>query len=43
LLVLYLHEIDFERVRRLIAEIATALDDPQRIGAFDAMVARARG
>jgi hypothetical protein len=42
LLVLYLHEIDLARIRGLVMEIGSALDDPQRIDAFDAMVARVR-
>ncbi|MFL6247782.1 MAG: hypothetical protein ACJ74H_17290 [Thermoanaerobaculia bacterium] len=42
LLVLYLNDINFDRVRNLIADIAAALDDPARVAAFDAMVARAR-
>ena len=42
LLVLYLQEVDLPRIRGLIVDIASALDDPQRIDAFDAMVARVR-
>jgi hypothetical protein len=42
LLVLYLNDIDLDRVRSLIIDIASALDDPARVAAFDAMVARAR-
>lgn len=41
LLVLHLDTIDLERVRALVAAIAAALDDPQRVAAFDAIVARA--
>ncbi len=43
LLVLYLDEIDLDRVRKLIGEIGTALDDPHRLRAFEAMLDRARG
>lgn len=42
LLVLHVSEIDIPRVRNLIAEIGSALDDPDRVNAFDEMVARAR-
>lgn len=42
LLVLHLDAIDLEHVRGLIVDIAAALDDPGRVAAFDAMVARAR-
>jgi len=42
LLSLYLQEIDLQRVRGLVAEIGAALDDPARIDAFDAIVARVR-
>lgn len=42
LLSLYLESIDLQRVRALIVEISTALDDPARIDAFDAIVARVR-
>ena len=42
LLVLYLNEIDLDRIRGLIAEIAAALEDPRRIDVFDEMVARVR-
>lgn len=42
LLVLHLPEIDIERVRGLITEIGSALDDPNRISLFDQLVARAR-
>jgi hypothetical protein len=42
LLVLHIDDIDLVRVRHLIAEIASVLDDPDRIEAFDRMVARAR-
>jgi hypothetical protein len=40
--VLYLDEIDLGRVRGLIAQIGTALDDPQRLHTFDALVESAR-
>jgi hypothetical protein len=43
LLVLYLDVIDLDRVRALITDIGAALDDPGRIGAFDAIVDRVRG
>lgn len=42
LLALYLGTIDLERVRNLIREIGLALDDPDRIDAFDAIVRRVR-
>lgn len=43
LLILHLADIDLARVRELIAQIGKALDDPQRLAAFDEMVERARG
>ena len=43
LLTLYGGVIDVERVRGLIRDIGSALDDPHRIDEFDAMLARARG
>lgn len=42
LLSLYLQTIDLQRVRALIVEISAALDDPARVDAFDAIVARVR-
>jgi hypothetical protein len=42
LLVLHHASIDLTRVRSLIADIAQVLDDPGRVAAFDAMVARAK-
>jgi hypothetical protein len=42
LLTLYLDAIDLQRVRALIVEISAALDDPARVDAFDAIVARVR-
>jgi hypothetical protein len=42
LLVLHLDRIDIGRVRRLVAEIAAALDDPSRVAAFEDLVRRAR-
>jgi len=42
LLVLHILDIDLVRVRGLVAEIATVLEDPDRITAFDRMVARAQ-
>ncbi|HKO57810.1 MAG TPA: hypothetical protein VJ276_18220 [Thermoanaerobaculia bacterium] len=42
LLVLHFADINLSRVRPLVAEIAIALDDPQRLEAFDAIVERAR-
>lgn len=42
LLVRYIDAIDVPRVRGLVAEIGTALDDPTRIDSFDAIVARVR-
>jgi hypothetical protein len=42
LLVLYIDTIDLAHVRTLVADIGAALDDPARIDAFDAIVARVR-
>lgn len=42
LLSLYFEAIDLQRVRALIVEISAALDDPARVDAFDAIVARVR-
>lgn len=42
LLTLHLETVDLRRVRSLVAEIAAALDDPNRIRDFDEIVARAR-
>jgi hypothetical protein len=42
LLTLHGDTIDLERVRRLVAEIAEALDDPGRVAAFEEIVKRAR-
>jgi hypothetical protein len=42
LLILHLASIDIERVRSLIVDIAEVLDDPERVAAFDVLVARAR-
>lgn len=42
LLSLHLEAIDLPRVRALIVEISAALDDPARVNAFDAIVARVR-
>ena len=42
LLSLHLDAIDLVRVRELIAEIGSILDDPKRVDAFDAIVARVR-
>jgi hypothetical protein len=42
LLVLHGRDIDLDRVRTLVAEIASVLDDPERMAAFDQIVARAR-
>jgi predicted nucleotidyltransferase len=42
LLTLHGDTIDLERVRRLVAEIAEALDDPGRVAAFEKIVERAR-
>jgi hypothetical protein len=42
LLTLHGDQIDLDRVRGLIVEIATVLEDPQRVGQFDAIVARSR-
>lgn len=42
LLVLHLGDIDLERVRGLIDEIGSALDDPNRINAFDQIVKQVR-
>lgn len=40
LLALHGKEMDIQRVRGLVTEIATVLDDPQRIAAFDAILRR---
>jgi hypothetical protein len=42
LLQLHLGQIDLDRVRTLIAEIATVLGDPDRLRRFDTLVERAR-
>ncbi len=42
LLALYLDTIDLDRVRNLIREIGEALDEPQRLESFDALVKRVR-
>jgi predicted nucleotidyltransferase len=42
LLVIHFDEIDLVRVRAFIGDIAAALDDPDRVDTFDAMVARVR-
>jgi Nucleotidyltransferase of unknown function (DUF6036) len=42
LLVLHLDDINLDRVRTVIRDIAVALDDPTRVDAFDAIVERAR-
>lgn len=41
-LVLHLPQIDLPRVRELVREIGSALDDPGRIEAFDEIVGRVR-
>lgn len=42
LLLLHLERIDLARVCRLVAEIATALDDEARIASFEALIRNAR-
>jgi len=42
LLVLHIQEVDLSRVRDLVEQIGSALDDPLRLAAFDEMVRRAR-
>jgi len=42
LLALYIGQIDLDRVRNLVRDIGAALDDPERIDAFDALVTRVR-
>lgn len=42
LLTLHGDQIDLDRVRRLIVEIAAVLEDPGRVALFDAIVARSR-
>jgi hypothetical protein len=42
LLTLHGDQIDLDRVRRLIVEIAAVLEDPERVRQFDAIVARFR-
>lgn len=41
LLVLHLDSVDLARVRRLVGEIAAALDDPKRVAAFEGLVREA--
>jgi len=41
LLIRYIDQIDIERVRSLVVEIARVLDDPSRVDAFDELVRRA--
>jgi predicted nucleotidyltransferase len=36
-------DIDLDYVRRIVAEFAAALDEPERIPAFDQLIARALG
>lgn len=43
LLVLHGRSIDLERVRRLVREFAMALDEPERIDQFEALLRRAFG
>jgi hypothetical protein len=42
LLTLHGDQIDLDRVRRLVVEIAAVLEDPERVKQFDAIVARSR-
>lgn len=42
LIVLHGPSMDFARIRRSVAEFAAALDEPERVADFDALVARAR-
>jgi hypothetical protein len=41
LLALYQRSIDLERVRGLVREFAVALDEPERVEEFEALVRRA--
>ena len=43
LLTLHGASIDLERIRKLVAEIGVALEDPERIAAFEELVSRATG
>ncbi len=43
LVALYAGTIDLDRVRRVIREFATALDEPERVQDFDTLVRRALG
>jgi len=43
LLVLYGPQVDLRRIRSLVREFAQALDEPQRVEEFEALVARALG
>jgi hypothetical protein len=43
LLVLHGRSIDLERVRALVREFATALDEPGRVAEFEALLRRALG
>lgn len=40
LLLLHASEVDLDRVRALVAEFAAAIDEPERMGDFDALVRR---
>lgn len=43
LLVLHGRSIDLERVRGLVREFAAALDEPERVEQFEALLTRALG
>ena len=43
LLVIHGHMLDLERVRRIVGDFADALEEPERIEAFDAILERALG
>lgn len=42
LLVLHDDSIDLDRVRRVVAEFAEVLDDPERVARLDEVIGRAR-
>lgn len=42
LIVLHGPSLDFDRIRRIVADFAAALGEPERLTEFDALVARAR-
>ncbi|MFW6012464.1 MAG: hypothetical protein ACOC92_02005, partial [bacterium] len=43
LLLLHAEQVDLARVRELVAQFATALDEPERLEQFETLVRRALG